>query len=119
MGMKDIKREQIPDWEYGDVKLKTFSFGESLKINSWAMVGPDGTPDFKPGVNQDEAGVFMLSAGIHFIRTLDGADFWIKPGSSIDEKHKKLYSIPVRAGAYLSKEIGVLNKELSDEEKKV
>lgn len=118
MGMIEVKKEDIPDWEYGDVKIKTFSFGESLKINSWATVGTDGQPAFKQGVPEDEAGVFMLAAGIHFVRTVDGADFWIKPNSTIEDKSKKLYTIPVRSGAHLSKEIAKANRELSDEEKK-
>ena len=119
MGMIEIKREDIPDWEFGDVKLKTFSFGESLKINSWTKTGADGTAEFKEGVSQDEAGVFMLAAGIHFVRTIDGTDFWIKPGQTVEEKSKKIYAVSVRSGAYLSKAIADLNRELSDAEKKV
>jgi hypothetical protein len=118
MSLKEIKAADIPDWQYGDVQIKTFSYGESLRISGWAKETTDKKIEFKEGVNMDEAGVFILAAGINYVRTHDGTDYYIRPGSQVDEKAKKLYEISFQAGLFISQEITVLNKGITLEEKK-
>ena len=122
----EITGDTIPNWEYGNVGIKTFSFGDNLKIagqvSNIKRTVVDGKtqmlPEFKEEADMGELALFMLAAGVNFVRTKDGAGFIIKPASSNDDKKKLLYGIDKESGEFLLSNISKLNEEKSEEEKK-
>lgn len=108
--IKQIRKEDIPEWTFGDVAIKTFSFGDAMKLN-----------DMSKGETEQantEIAIFMVSAGIHFIRDEKNETIIIKNDSEINKKSDFIKNIDVASAIFLLKEIKELNKPLSDEEKK-
>jgi len=111
--LKEIKKEELKDWEYGDVCLKTFSYGEQLSL-----------AELKKGVDDEsvidvkKAGLMTVAAGIKFIRGKDGVSFFIKPTDTLDDKMKLVYDFDGEHAKCLLKVIKELNAPISREEKK-
>lgn len=121
MATRLIKKEDIPDWQYGDVCIKTFSYGEKLQIGGVvASVNYNNGNPVVSDKNIDiaELSVTALAAGIQWIKNQDNYDFLIKPDTVLNEKKKIVYNFEFQAGKKLSEYIQELNKPLDDEAKK-
>ena len=115
--LKQIRKEDIPKWELGDVTIKTFSFGEKLELGNLKAKMKDGTPQVTDAeISIKDVSIKGLAAGIHFIRTVEGTQFIIKPGTPLADREKVVYDVAYEAGEYLLKEIWEINKEISKEE---
>ena len=122
MATRLIKKEDIPDWTYGDVCIKTFSYGEKLKlggtVTSISFNGGNPTTNDKD-IDISELSVMALAAGIQYVKRSDNYEFFIKPSTTLDEKKRLVFDFEYNSGQYLSNEINELNKPLSDEQKKL
>jgi hypothetical protein len=116
--MKEIKKGDIPDWSYGDVVIKTYSYGDLLSIKDMANFnGEEVQP--KDGFKESDVGLTLLAAGIHFIRNVDGTDFIIKPHTPTNDKKKFCFDFEMEPTFKLLTEIKTLNNPLSEQEKKL
>ena len=87
--IKEINASEIPEWEHGNVGIKTLSFGDTLTLASMSKrIVVDGKEDLVPGDGYTIKDITMhlLSAGIYFIRNKDNTDFFIKPKADIDKQ---------------------------------
>lgn len=124
--IKEIKKEDIPDWQYGDVAIKTYSFGEQMTIAGISgkikEVITNGKKEFEPAMKDDinlgDISIYSLAAGIHYVRTLNGEAFIIEPNSSAESKKKQVFNFEKNSGNYLLGEIREVNKGVTEEEKK-
>jgi len=124
--IKEIKKGDIPEWNFGDIAIKTYSFGEQMRIASTVSKFKETIvngkksmePEFREELNVGELGVYMLAAGIHFVRNIDGTEFVVKPNMVADDKIKVVFNFSKESGNFLLNEIRDLNKPMSDEEKK-
>ena len=122
--LKELKKESIPDWKFGDVSIKTYSWKDAMKIaemtSSINLVNGEMQVVQKESINLYELNMISLASGINFIRTFDGGDFIVKPGMITEEKVKGLENpdLSQTAAMFLLNEVSSLNKPLSVEEKK-
>lgn len=122
MVTKIIKREDIPDWVYGDVCIKTFSYGEKLTLGGavTSVNFSSGTPVVNDkDINISDLGITALAAGILYVKNKDNFEFLIKASNTLEEKKKIVYNFEFEAGRKLADEVNELNKPLSDEAKKL
>jgi len=115
--LKQVRKEDIPEWDFGDVTIKTFSFGEKLELgNLKAKMTKEG-PELSDGeVSIKDITIKALAAGIHFVRTSDNSQFIILANSQLSDKEKKVYDFSFESGQYLLKLIYELNKPLEKED---
>lgn len=133
MAKKEILATDIPEWELGNVMVKSFSFKDTTyiqglikehRLQKLEAKGPDGQDqfkevvDWKDGTDVGYMNYYMLCAGIHFIRNKDVEGFHIKPGTTTEEKLVLLKDIDGKSGAYLTDQIGTLMIEMSEDKKK-
>ncbi len=131
MGIKEIAREEIPNWSVGNVVIKTFSYGDKLRmagvmkkifkdINSIKNEVDEKKilDNLKEDVDLSEVTIDLVVAGVSSIKNFDNQQFLITPNSSREEKAKFIYNIDYEAGNYLLKKILEMNKPISDETKK-
>jgi hypothetical protein len=125
--IKEIRKDEVPEWEYGDVAIKTYSFGEQMAIaGSAGQIKEsieDGKKTYKPEMKADinfgDLSVYILCAGIHYVRDKSGENFLIKPNTTVEDKKRFVFNFPSMSGNFLLNEIREFNKPKSDEEKKV
>jgi hypothetical protein len=117
--LKEINKDDIPEWAYGNVCVKTFSYGHSVLIGDMCERSPDKTDVLaKEGYKDSDVSIFVLAAGLHFVRTADGLGFVVPPTADIDTKKRFAFDIEIPAAIKIIKEINVLNTGTSDELKK-
>ena len=118
----EIRKDEIPDWDYGDIAIKTYSFGDQNKIGAMAgqIRGTVDNPDIQISdtIQFDALSNYSLMAGIHYIKTKDNILFVIKPGTMTDEKLKYAFEISKISGNYLTKRVAEINKNINEDEKK-
>ena len=115
--IKEIKKSEIPEWTYGDVAIKTYSYGDLLSIKDMSEF--DGEEiKAKAGYKDSDVGLIMLAAGIHYIRDVEGTGFVIKPNTMTEDKRKTCFNFDVSSSYKLLNEIRNLNKPITEEEKK-
>jgi hypothetical protein len=123
MVTKLIKKEEIPGWEYGDVCIKTFSIGESLKLGNFTTTvqynGSEAIVGEKPSIDISQMNVYALAAGIQYIKKSDNYEFFIKPGVLTEDKYKIVFDFDYEPGKFLLEKISELNQHLSNEQKKL
>lgn len=117
--IKNISKSEVPGWEYGDVAVKTFSFGEQMKIaNLKAKLNKSGAELSDSEMDIGDVLIKILAAGIHYVKTAEGNQFIIKPGMSVEDRQKIVFDFTKEAGQYLVKQVQELNKEITKEEQK-
>lgn len=115
--IKEIKKSDLVDWNYGDVGIKTYSYGDLLAIKDMADI--NGTEIVaKTGYKDSDVGMMILTAGIHYIRNVDGTGYEIAPGTTNDIKKRLCYMFDASAVFTLLKHINELNSPLTEQEKK-
>lgn len=129
MVFKEIAKEEIKGWSLGNVVIKTFSFGDKIKMASNVKRIFKTTPNVNEtddkifdNVREDadlaEVNMNLIASGLHTVRNFDGMTFIIRPDSSKEEKMKFVYDIDFDSGKFLLQQIMLLNKPISDDEKK-
>lgn len=130
---KEIIASEIPEWEHGNVMIKSFSFKDTTfiqarveKISKEEL--PEKTPtgetqykekiEWVEGTDIGYMSYFMLCAGIHFIRNKDVEGLYVKPEHTTEEKLNMLKNIDGKAGAYLTEKIGELMVGMNEDKKK-
>ena len=124
MKLQTINKQDIPDWEFGDVVIKKFSFADKIK-----MAGFVSNVSVKKNVieqrdvekiDTDTLGIYTFAAGIHSVKDKDNYEFIMKPHSFIDDKVKFVIrdDIEYSAGQYILEQIKVFNQEIIDNELK-
>lgn len=122
MVTKLIKREELKNWDYGDVCIKTFSIGERLKLGNFATsVNYNGGNPIMNDKNIDiaDVNIYSLAAGIQYIKAQDNFDFFIKPNTLVEDKTKIVFNLEFEPAKYLLEQINELNNPLSNEQKKL
>jgi hypothetical protein len=125
MNMKTviINRADIPDWEYGDVCIKKYSFSDKMYMaslgNNVQFKDNEVLID-KSNIDVFKATMHVLCAGIHYVKDLENYRFTVEPHSHIDVKTKFFGddNISFEAGSFLLSKVQEFNKGLSEEEKK-
>lgn len=118
-----IARDDIPEWDYGDVTIKKFSFGGKMRISglvNTTSVNKDQVVFKERDINNLEISVTSLGEGVVSVKDKDNYEFVIKPESSFEDK-KNFFSgdnISFEAGMYLLTQVKDFNKGVTDEEKK-
>lgn len=128
MKTKTITKENLPDWDFGDVVIKKFSFADKMRLANMSRtmrVVKDGNKDkvvIEPNDKLDGYAISLMTmgAGIHSIKDDKNYDYILKPHSHIDEKLNFINrdEISFSAGEVLLNEIKDFNKEITEEEKK-
>lgn len=122
MATKLIKKEEIPGWEHGDVCIKTFSFGDSLKLGNFtttvAYNGGETIVGEKASIDIAQMNVYAVAAGIQYIKKADNYEFLIKPGTMTEDKVKIVYDFEFEQAKKILEEVSELNKHLTPEQKK-
>ena len=120
--MKDIKKEDIPEWEYGDVVIKSFSFGEKFEIaNVKAKMSKDESGKLKDAemVNAEidvaKLSIKSLASGLHSVKTREG-QFIIRPGSLVSERETFAYKVEFESGKYLLERVQELNSPITEDD---
>ena len=121
--IKEIRKEDIPDWDYGDVAIKTYSIGDQNRVGNMAAIikGTTANPDIalREDINSSKLQDYMLMAGIHFFKAKDNMSFILKPNTLTDDKIKHAYTeISQPAGVFLLGKIVEINKPLTPDGKK-
>jgi len=124
--IKIIPKEEIPSWNFGDVAVKTFSFGDTLRLAKFtskmkSFVNSEGRADmetqFKDDTDIEEVSLFTLASGIHYVKSLDSSGFVINSDMITEDKVKVLYKIDLESGKYLIQQVQEINKN-DDSQKK-
>lgn len=122
--IKEIRKEEIPDWDFGDIAIKTFSFGDQNYIASiMAKIRGKSIDDadvgLKDDISIDVLNVNSLAAGLHYIKGKDNISFVLKPNLHRTEKINVCdKDISFTAGQYILKQITILNNPISEDQKK-
>jgi hypothetical protein len=129
--MKEIAREEIKNWPLGNVMIKTFSYGDKLRLaGSLKKIFKDVNlikneqdeqkimDNLKDDIDLAEVNIDLVIAGLFTVKNFDGMNYIIKPDSSREEKIKFVYNLDFELGQYLLTQIMLLNKPLGDEVKK-
>lgn len=125
MVLEEIKADLIPNWEFGDVCIKSFSFGDKLKLSEIASDVKSDGKDFvvvpKKDFSISEINLFLLSAGLKWVKPKDSVGFVIRPEWDLKAKEKVVYDFDFDSAQFLLKEILRINqvdKSLEDVKKK-
>ena len=125
MKTKSIRGEDIPEWEFGDVVIKRFSFGDKIRLANMSQtmsMKKEGGVEISERSELDAYTITMytVAAGIHSVKKNDNYDFLIPPHTHVDEKLKVVTNdeFTYEAGEYLVKEIKLLNAGLTEDVKK-
>ena len=125
--IKELKKEEIPGWEHGDVAIKTYSLGDrGVLANMLAKVKvteKDGKIDKaetegKKDVDISEFSVLSLAFGLHFVRSKDGVGFVLKPDADKETKKKFAYDVDSVCAEVLIDKVAEINGGISLEQKK-
>lgn len=123
--MREINKSEIPDWQYGNVMLKTYSYGNTVTLADMMelrtkIVDGKEINDFvvKQQYKDSDVNIFMLAAGIHFIKMSDNNSFALAPEVNIEIKKKFVFDIDRESAMYLLGQIKELNEGLSADLKK-
>lgn len=120
--LKELKSNEIQDWDFGDVIIKTYSYGQQSRIaeliSNIRMSGKEITADVKDNLSIYDLNMLMLSAGIHIIRNKDGTELIGPLTKEVDKLNFLDKTISSIAGNDILREISLLNQALSREEKK-
>jgi len=115
--MKEINKDEIPEWNYGNVMLKTYSYGDTLALNDmFEKTGEELT--VKNGYKDSDCNLYALAAALHFVRQQDGISFVLNPNSNIEQKKKLAFDFDKKAAMYLLQQIKELNQDLTEDLKK-
>lgn len=118
-----INKNDIPEWEYGDVVVKKFSFGGKLRLSEHTNTTSIKDNKVAVGekiVNNYELGISTLCEGIHSIKDAENYEYLIRPHSHVDDK-KTFFTnddISVESGLYLLQQVKEYNNPTSEDEKK-
>jgi hypothetical protein len=115
--LKEISKEEIPEWPHGNIMLKTYSYGDTLMLADM-IEKTDGELVLKNGYKESDVNIFMLAAGIHLVKTNDNNAFVVPNNATIDAKKKFTYDIDKSAAIYLLTKIKEINEVLTDDLKK-
>ena len=116
--IKELKKEEIPGWEHGDVAIKTYSLGDrGVLANMLAKVKvteKDGKIDKaetegKKDVDISEFSVLSLAFGLHFVRSKDGVGFVLKPDADKETKKKFAYDVDSVCAEVLIDKVAEIN----------
>lgn len=134
MKNKEIRKSDLPEWEYGDVVIKKFSFGDKLKLSAFTSETIIETvKDTTTGkevervkrsaktIDAYEITMFTIACGLHSIKDSDNYEYVLKGHSNIDEKLEfvKKLDLSFEAGKVILDEIKNFNVDISDEKKKI
>jgi hypothetical protein len=106
--IKVIPREEIPDWDFGSVCVKTWSIIDSLDISKIA-----GKEEGFENIDVKAAAVIQLAGGIHYIKNVNDDGFLLEPNKTRDEKIRFLDKMSTQAGSHILKAIVEINKPLT------
>ena len=132
MKSKIVSKTEIPDWDFGDVTIKKFSFGGKLRLSTFTKkISIDTVDDGKGGKKEQiietnrDIDPFIVSTntiaeGIHSVKDGNNYEYSLNPNSDLNEKVKFIQSddVSYEAGKYLLTEIKKFNDELKESEKK-
>ena len=123
MKSETIRKEVLVDWEYGDVVIKKFSFGDKLRLSAFTTnMSINENEIVKESKNIDTYALtmFTVACGLHSIKDSGNYEYVLKPGSHIDDKLAFINSldIPYEAGVVILSKIKEFNKEISEDKKK-
>jgi hypothetical protein len=115
--IKEIKKSEIPEWEHGDIGIKTYSYGNLLAIQDMSII-ENGKITARLGYKDSDIGIMVLAAGLHYVRNTDGSSFIIKSDTPLEDKKKFCLNIDTIAAKKILDEIKILNDPLTEQEKK-
>lgn len=117
-----LRKEDIPGWEFGDVQVKTFSFGEKLTITDMRAradtTSPQGFKIVQEEINVKDVTITAMAYGLYTMKNKDNTELIVKPTTSVEEKRKLVFDFPFDAAQFILKKVYDLNKEITQEEKK-
>lgn len=123
--MKEISKDEIPDWQYGNITVKTYSYGNTVLLSDMIEIKKtivDGKEEsdykLKNGFKDSDVNILMLAAGIHFVRSVDGVSFALKPESDIETKKRFAFDIDKNAALFILSKIKELNEGVTSDIKK-
>lgn len=123
--LKEISKEDIlsncnndPNaWTFGNVMIKTFSFGDKLKLadffrkNLGKETNEENIMDsLREGADLATVNIKVFVAGTHWIKNFDNTGLLLKPEASNEDKEKIVYNLSFEAGKYLLERIVSFNK---------
>jgi hypothetical protein len=113
----EIKKEIIPNWTYGDVFIKKYSYGEKITMAQLASKAmKDG--EIIEGADIQDVSIYMLASGIQMIRGTDNMTEVIGPNTSMIDRRKFAYDMDFDAAVFILNRIKDINQPLGADEKK-
>ena len=123
MKNKTISKDELPEWVYGDVVVKKFSFGGKLRLSGLTTtVTAEGNTIKQSAkeIDSEKMGMHTLIEGIHSVKDVDNYEYLIKPGATPEEKLRFFQGddVSFEAGMKLLDEVKSINQVVTEEQKK-
>jgi hypothetical protein len=119
--MDVIRREEIPNWDYGDVCIKHYSFGDKIKLSSMAMTVKVDSKTMTEQmtakeIDTEEMILLAVAAGISWVKKKDNYEFLFKPDRKTSDLVEFIRQINYDSGVFLKNKIAVINQAMTDQE---
>ena len=133
MKTKTINKNDLPEWDFGDVTIKKFSFGDKLKLSAFTtdtsidvVKDPETGKDVErvnrksKNIDAYEITMFTIACGLHSVKASDDYEYALKPHSHIDEKLRfvKEKDLSYESGKVILEAVKEFNAEISEDKKK-
>jgi len=124
MKLEVIRKDDIPDWEFGDVTIKKFSFNDKIRLASFiskvSVKDKEIETNNRDEIDSHKLSLYTISSGLYSVKDKDNYEFVIKPNTNFNDKllFVESDSLLFESGQFLASKISVFNKVVGEELKK-